>query len=118
MRLKDRIEVLRKEKYQIETKVQDTVKACGRNLESLQEYNANKPLLVQIQKLNNRYQIQKEKLLDLNATKTWKRKGVGTQEEQYKGGPLLIMLSVTSPLRKNFIQLFSNSHRICLRSTL
>jgi hypothetical protein len=63
MRLKDRIELLRKEKYQIETKVQDTIKACGMNLELLQEYNANKPLLVQIQKLNNRYQIQKKNYL-------------------------------------------------------
>ena len=63
MRLKDRIEVLRKEKYQIETKVRDTVKARGIYLELLQEYNANKPLLVQIQKLNHRYQIQKKNYL-------------------------------------------------------
>jgi hypothetical protein len=61
MRLKDRIEVLRKEKYRIEAKVRDTVKASGMNLELLQEFSANKPLLVQRQKLNNRYQIQKKK---------------------------------------------------------
>jgi hypothetical protein len=46
MRLKDRIEVLRKERYRIETKVQDTVMDSGMNLELLQEFNANKPLLV------------------------------------------------------------------------
>jgi hypothetical protein len=74
MRLKDRIEVLRKEKYRIEAKVRDTVKASGMNLELLQEFNANKPLLVQTQKAQQQVSDTKEKLLDLNATKTWKGK--------------------------------------------
>ena len=59
--LRDRIDVRGKEIDQIEAKKQDALKDCGITLELLQEYVANKPFLVQIQKSSTTdYQIWKK----------------------------------------------------------
>jgi hypothetical protein len=58
----DRIDVLGKEIDHIEAKKQDALKDCGLTLELLQEYNSNKPFLVQIQKLKLQISDMEEKL--------------------------------------------------------
>jgi hypothetical protein len=60
--LKDRIYALRKEIDQMEAKKQDALRDYGMTLELLQEYNANKPFLVQIQKLNHQLTDTEEEL--------------------------------------------------------
>jgi hypothetical protein len=60
--LKDRIDALRKKIGQIEAKKQDVLRDYGLTLESLQEYNANKPLVVQIQNLKQQVTDTEEDL--------------------------------------------------------
>ena len=63
--LKDGIDVLRKEIEQLETKKQDTIKRCGMTLELIQEYNANKPFIVQLQNLKQQVADKEEKFHEL-----------------------------------------------------
>jgi hypothetical protein len=60
--LKDRIDALRKEIDQIEAKKQDALKDCNMTLEFLQEYNANKPFILQMRKLEQQLADAEEKI--------------------------------------------------------
>jgi hypothetical protein len=60
--LKDRIDALRKEIDQIEAKKQDALKDCNMTLELLQEYNANKPFILQMRKLEQQLADAEEKI--------------------------------------------------------
>jgi DNA repair exonuclease SbcCD ATPase subunit len=75
--LKDRIDDLRKEIDQIEAKKQDALKDCNMTLESLQEYNANKPFLVWMQKLKQQLADAEEKIRkgeeDLEKERFWNK---------------------------------------------
>ena len=60
--LKDRIDALRKEIDQIEAKKQDALKDCNMTLELLQEYNANKPFIQRIRKLEQQLADKEEEI--------------------------------------------------------
>jgi transcriptional regulator with XRE-family HTH domain len=60
--LKDRIDALRNEIDQIEAKKQDAFNDCNMTLESLQEYNANKPFIQQIRKLKQQLADKDEEI--------------------------------------------------------
>src|SRR5215207_922880 len=60
--LKDRIDALRKEIDQIEAKKQDALRDYGMTLELLQEYNANKPFILQKRKLQQQLADAEEKI--------------------------------------------------------
>ena len=60
--LKGRIDTLRKEIDQIEAKKQDALKDCNMTLELLQEYNANKPFIQRIRKLEQRLADKEEEI--------------------------------------------------------
>ena len=60
--LKDRIDVLRKEIDQIEARKQDALRDYEMTLESLQEYNANKPFILQMRKLKQQLADAEEKI--------------------------------------------------------
>lgn len=60
--LKDSIDVLRKEIDQIEARKQDALRDYEMILESLQEYNANKPFIQQMRKLKQQLADAEEKI--------------------------------------------------------
>jgi hypothetical protein len=60
--LKDRIDALRKEIDQMEAKKQDALRDCDMTLESLQEYNADKPFILQMRKLKQQLADAEEKI--------------------------------------------------------
>ena len=60
--LKDRIDVLRKEIDQIEARKQDALRDYEMTLELLQEYNANKPFILQMRKLKQQLADAEEKI--------------------------------------------------------
>ena len=80
--LKDRIDALRKEIDQIEAKKQDALKDCNMTLELLQEYNANKPFILQMRKLKQQLVDAEEKIREgkdeLEKERLWNK-----LEEQY-----------------------------------
>jgi Rad3-related DNA helicase len=75
-RLKDRIDALRKEIDQIEAKKQDALKDCNMTLELLQEYNANKPFIQRIRKLEQQLADKEEEIRkgkeELENERLWK----------------------------------------------
>ena len=60
--LKDRIDALRNEIDQIEAKKQDALKNYNMTLELLQEYNANKPFILQMRKLKQQLTDKEEEI--------------------------------------------------------
>jgi transcriptional regulator with XRE-family HTH domain len=60
--LKDSIDALRKEIDQIEAKKQDALKNYNMTLELLQEYNANKPFILQMRKLKQQLTDKEEEI--------------------------------------------------------
>jgi predicted RNase H-like nuclease (RuvC/YqgF family) len=60
--LKDRIDALRKEIDQIEARKQDALRDYEIILELLQEYNANKPFILQMRKLKQQLEDAEEKI--------------------------------------------------------
>jgi hypothetical protein len=75
--LKDRIDALTKEIDQIEAKKQDALKDCDMTLELLQEYNANKPFILQMRKLKQQLADAEEKIRkgeeDLEKERFWNK---------------------------------------------
>lgn len=63
--LKDRIDVLRNEIDQTEAKKQDALMDYNLTLELLQEYNANKPLILQIRKLKQQLAGKEEEIREV-----------------------------------------------------
>src|SRR5215217_3490629 len=64
--LKDRIDALRNEIDQIDVKKQQALKDCDMTLELLQEYNANKPFILRLQKYKQQLaeEVEKRRKLD------------------------------------------------------
>ncbi|HKI08458.1 MAG TPA: hypothetical protein VKA09_08690 [Nitrososphaeraceae archaeon] len=91
--LKDRIDALRNEIDQIEAKKQDALNDCNMTLESLQEYNANKPFIQRMRELKQqladereekrkcREELETEKLFDMVGKRiTWSLSGEALNE--------------------------------------
>jgi hypothetical protein len=60
--INNKIDALRKEIDQIEAKKQDALKDCNMTLELLQEYNANKPFIQEMRKLEQQLADKEEKI--------------------------------------------------------
>ena len=98
--LQNRINDLKKEVEQIDAKKQQVLKDCDMTLELLQEYNANKPFVLRLQKYKQQLLEKEQQLVEVENRRKLEKEVEyaihGTNVTKYLHGHLLNMSLIRS----------------------